>query len=117
MRRPAAAAVLLLQLRLPRRLLGAGGTRSRPPQSADATAGPTRGYTRRFGGTSGASAIIAGAAAALLGAAQVAGVQLGSGEVRALLSDPALNTPSAVPGRDRIGVMPDLEAILSSKGL
>lgn len=85
--------------------------------SADAAAGPTRGYTRRFGGTSGASAIIAGAAAALLGAAQVAGVPLGSGEVRALLSDPALNTPSAVPGRDRIGVMPDLAAILASKGL
>ena len=75
---------------------------------------PTRSYTNAFGGTSGASAIVAGAAVALHGMANAAGQPLTPIEARALLSDPALNTPSAVPGRDRIGVMPDLAAIVGA---
>lgn len=78
---------------------------------------PTRSYTNAFGGTSGASAIVAGAAAALHGMANAAGQPLTPIEARALLADPALNTPSAVPGRDRIGVMPDLAAIAAALGI
>ena len=37
--------------------------------------------------------------------------------MRALLSDSKLNTASANPGTDRIGVMPNLQAIISSRRL
>jgi hypothetical protein len=70
-------------------------------------------YTSRFDGTSAASPIIAGAAALLqslhYGRTHV---RLETWQMRALLSDPATGTPQGpnVPGR--IGVMPDLRAIL-----
>jgi N-acetylmuramoyl-L-alanine amidase len=65
-----------------------------------------------FSGTSGASPIVAGAAVALQGFAKAhGGTPLSPSAVRAALSDPALNTASANPASDRIGVMPDLRAI------
>ena len=70
-------------------------------------------YTGFFGGTSGASPIITGAALLLQAWAQQAdGARLSPAEVRGILGDPLLNTPSASPGTDRIGVMPNLRAII-----
>jgi hypothetical protein len=71
-------------------------------------------YTSTFGGTSSASAIVAGAALLVQGVAQAGplGHRLGPGAMRALLSDPAFNTHSANPGIDLIGVMPNLRRIL-----
>jgi hypothetical protein len=57
-----------------------------------------------FGGTSGASAIIAGAAIVLQGIARARGTELTPSRMRDLLSGP-FNTSSPDP----IGVMPDLE--------
>ena len=70
-------------------------------------------YTSRFGGTSGASPIIAGAALAVQGVAQATlDRRLSPAQIRELLTDPATSTPSKKPAVDRIGVMPDLRAIL-----
>ena len=70
-------------------------------------------YTGFFGGTSGASPIITGAALLLQAWAQQAdGARLSPAEVCGILGDPLLNTPSASPGTDRIGVMPNLRAII-----
>jgi hypothetical protein len=78
----------------------------------------TDAYTASFGGTSGASPIIAGAALILqswaLGRGDAAYLP---GSMRALLSDPNRNTPSANPDLDRIGVMPDLRAIITAEGM
>ncbi len=72
-------------------------------------------YQTGFNGTSGASAIVAGAALAVQGlAAANLGYRLGPFQMRAILSDPALGTPSADPPADRIGVMPNLRAIIES---
>lgn len=77
------------------------------------SAGSTTAYTGVFNGTSSASPIITGAALAVQGALQAAaGFRLGPIEMRALLSNPATGTVSANPAVDRIGVMPDLGAIL-----
>ncbi len=71
-------------------------------------------YTGAFGATSGASAIIAGAALALQGMAQgsVLNARLSPAQVRDWLSDTTIgvNTPTVSAG-DLIGVMPDLERI------
>lgn len=76
-------------------------------------AGSTTAYTGTFNGTSSASPIITGAALAVQGALQAAaGFRLGPIEMRALLGNPATGTASANPPVDRIGVMPDLQAIL-----
>ncbi|MDP9121711.1 MAG: S8 family serine peptidase, partial [Acidobacteriota bacterium] len=71
-------------------------------------------YTNRFDGTSSASPVIAGAAALLqsLHQAQTAGTLLEPWEMRALLGDPATGTPQGPNVAGRIGVMPDLEAII-----
>jgi hypothetical protein len=73
-------------------------------------------YTPAFAGTSGASAIIAGAAIIVQGLAKAAG--------RSPFRPPALRqilttygTASAAPATDGIGVMPDLRAIIASMGL
>ena len=74
-------------------------------------------YTTSFDGTSSASAIIAGAALVLQGVAEATSTpheRLSPAQVRALLSDPTLGTPSKDPLADRIGVMPDLRKILLS---
>jgi len=70
-------------------------------------------YRDDFGGTSAAAAIVAGAALLVQGAAEASlGHRLSPGQLRVLLSDLTLNTPSASPGNDRIGVMPNLRRIL-----
>jgi len=71
-------------------------------------------YTSTFGGTSSAAAIVAGAALLVQGVAEAGplGHRLGPGEMRALLSDPNINTRSANYGVDLIGVMPNLKRIL-----
>lgn len=73
----------------------------------------TNTYTSSFGGTSGASPIISGAALAVQGIlSSTAGQRLSPGQMRAILGDPANGTASANPAVDRIGVMPNLRAII-----
>ena len=72
-------------------------------------------YTNSFGMTSGASPIVAGAAILVQSIAQSRfGHRLSPAQLRRILSDrdPAINTPSAAPAVDRIGVMPNLGAII-----
>jgi hypothetical protein len=74
-------------------------------------------YRTDFGGTSGASPIVAGAALILQGIRQAAldrgarGNRFSSRELRDLLTKNG--TPSKTPAIDRIGVMPDLRAIIT----
>lgn len=73
----------------------------------------TTAYTSSFGGTSGASPIIAGAALAVQGMVEAAsGGRLSPRQMRAVLTNPATSTASGNPAIDRIGVMPDLRAIV-----
>ncbi|WUR16018.1 S8 family serine peptidase [[Empedobacter] haloabium] len=78
--------------------------------------GATNRYTSRFGGTSGAAAIVAGAALAVQGRANKLdrGMRFSPGQIRAILSDPALGTPAAADEPTRIGVMPNLRAIFDT---
>ncbi|WP_437626009.1 VWA domain-containing protein [Sorangium sp. So ce1151] len=70
------------------------------------------GYTSTFNGTSGASAIIAGAVLSIQGMAQAKlGKRLSPAAVRALLRNPALGTPSKNGASEQIGSMPNLKAI------
>ena len=70
-------------------------------------------YTSSFGGTSGASPIVTGAALLLQSWRVSSGeAPYGPGTLRDLLSNPDVNTPSADPVADRIGVMPNLRAIV-----
>lgn len=70
-------------------------------------------YTSSFGGTSGASPIVAGAAALIQSwALQHLGTPFAPAEVRELLRDRTLNTESAAATTDKIGVQPNLSAIL-----
>lgn len=64
-----------------------------------------------FGGTSGASAIVAGAATVTQGIARARGFNLTPDQMRSHLSNPAFNTQSNNPAADRIGVMPNLKEI------
>jgi hypothetical protein len=67
----------------------------------------------RFNGTSAASAIIAGAAVALQGYSKaVLGGVLAPDRLRDLFKNPALSALSAAAPGDRIGVMPDMQAIV-----
>ena len=73
----------------------------------------TTAYTGSFGGTSSASPIIAGAALAVQGVVEAAaGLRLSPAQMRAALTDPATSTPSNDPPVDRIGVLPNLRAII-----
>ncbi|HEX8113038.1 MAG TPA: S8 family peptidase [Kofleriaceae bacterium] len=75
-------------------------------------------YTTSFGGTSGASPIIAGAAALVQGLAQAAlAYRFSPGALRVILSSPTTGTASATPATDLIGVMPDLRAIITGNEL
>jgi hypothetical protein len=75
--------------------------------------GATHLYTGEFNGTSGATPIVAGAALCVQGLAQKhLGRRFSPLELRAILSDPATNTASKRPTRDRIGTMPNLRAII-----
>ena len=70
-------------------------------------------YTSNFGGTSGASSIVAGAALIVQGIAQTGlGHRLSPQELRDLLIKDG--TPSNTPETDRIGVMPNLRAIITN---
>lgn len=72
-------------------------------------------YTGGFNGTSSASPIITGAALLVQGIAEAnLGYRFSAWQMRVLLSDPANGTPSNNPTNDRIGVMPNLQAIINS---
>ena len=73
----------------------------------------TTAYTGSFGGTSSASPIVAGAALAVQGIVEAGfGIRLSPPQMRAILTNPATATPSDDPPVDRIGVMPNLRAIV-----
>lgn len=74
-----------------------------------------RAYTTSFGSTSGASAIIAGAASAVLGMARERDLLFSPAQVRNILRDRSINTASANPVIDKIGVMPDLKRIANER--
>lgn len=74
-------------------------------------------YTSSFAGTSSASPIIAGAAASIQGIAKNnQGRVYTPRQLRDILSDPSTGTKSNDPTSDKIGVLPDLKAILSKLG-
>lgn len=81
------------------------------------TGNQTNTYTSTFGGTSGASPIIAGAALCIQGIAKSLS-QLphifSPFQMRSFLSDTVTGTASADPTKDKIGVMPNLQAIIDS---
>lgn len=74
----------------------------------------TNAYTNKFGGTSSAAAIVAGAAIAVQSIAEANGRRrLNPTEMRSMLSSECYGTPSANgSARDKIGVMPDLKKII-----
>jgi hypothetical protein len=73
-------------------------------------------YTGTFGGTSGASAIIAGAALLVLGLHLAKNRPLPSpADLRNILSNQATGTRA--PGAEPIGAMPDLQRIIQTLGL
>jgi hypothetical protein len=81
--------------------------------SSDATNTATDLYSSTFNGTSSASPIVAGAALVVQGLAEAGpGYRFGPWQLRALLADPANGTASQNPATDRIGVMPNLRAII-----
>lgn len=70
-------------------------------------------YTAFFGGTSSATPIVGGAAVIVQGLAQAnLGRRFSPREIRKLLT--TNGTPSANPATDKIGVMPNLRAIIDS---
>ena len=76
--------------------------------------------TTGFGGTSGASAILAGVAAAVQGVALASGKgRLDGSELRALLADPQYGRAGVASARNpvAIGVMPDLEKLIEGLGV
>lgn len=82
---------------------------------ASNSAGATTLYTGTFSGTSSASPIITGAALIVQGIAEASlGYRFNPRQVRAILSDPATGTASNNPAVDRIGVMPNLQAIIQN---
>lgn len=77
------------------------------------TSGATNSYTASFGQTSGATAIIAGAAALVQSWYKGAhGEPLTPEAMRATLSNAETATPQAMSGEGTVGVMPDLAAIM-----
>jgi len=83
--------------------------------SSDDTNTATDLYTTSFNGTSSATPIVTGAALAVQGLVQAAtGDRLAPWQLRMILADPASGTPSQDPATDRIGVMPNLRAIIDS---
>ncbi|MCU7668071.1 S8 family peptidase [Bacillus thuringiensis] len=74
-------------------------------------------YTSSFAGTSSASPIIAGAAASIQGIVKNnQGRVYTPRQLRAILSNSSTGTKSNDPTSDKIGVLPDLKAILSKLG-
>ena len=80
------------------------------------TGASTDTYTRGFGGTSGASPIVAGAAVLIQAWRKSRGEgSYTPGTLRDILSSVALNTSSANPANDQIGVMPNVRAIIEAQ--
>lgn len=83
--------------------------------TASDSLGGTTLYTTVFGGTSGASPIVTGAALAVQGLVEAQmGFRLGPRQMRALLRDPANGTAPAATETTAISVMPNLRAIIDS---
>lgn len=81
----------------------------------DAGTGDNSTYTDTFGGTSSASPIIVGAALILQGMHEAnTGTRLSPTQMRALLSDPASGTLQGGGTPGDIGVMPNLQYIISN---
>ena len=79
------------------------------------SSGAINSYAANFGQTSGASAIIAGAATLLQSwNRKIHGNPLTPEEMRAALTNPDTATPQALVATDLIGVMPDVAAIVNS---
>ena len=79
------------------------------------SSGATDLYTTSFGGTSGASPIVAGAAILVQGIAEHNfGFRLSPGQMRAVLSDPGINTNPDTSEPTNIGTMPDLHSIIDN---
>ena len=80
------------------------------------TGNTTNAYTTSFGGTSGASPIVAGSALILQSwLVRRGGQRYSPSTMRSVLSNTTINTPSADPSTDRIGVMPNLQQIISTR--
>ena len=74
-----------------------------------------RTYTSDFGGTSGASPMVTGAAILLQGMYEAnTGGRLSPAQMRELLSNPATGTPQGGTVAGNIGVMPDLRGIIQN---
>ena len=72
-------------------------------------------YTDTFGGTSGASPMVTGAALVVQGRyAAMAGTRLSPTQMRTLLSDPTTGTPQGPNVGGPIGTMPNLRAIIET---
>jgi hypothetical protein len=81
---------------------------------SDDVTGTSDSYTSWFGGTSGASPIIVGAAAIVQAMSQARrNVKMHPIELRQILTTTG-GTPSADPATDRIGIMPDLKTIIDT---
>lgn len=77
--------------------------------------GSTNLYRTNFGGTSGASPIITGAALAVQGIAQATlGYRFSPRQMRAILSNPATGTAPSAAETTLIGVMPNLRNIIDT---
>jgi hypothetical protein len=77
--------------------------------------GATSIYRTNFGGTSGASPMVAGAALCVQGIYEAAnGERLSPRQMRQILSDPAFNTAPAPTETTAMGVMPNLRGIIDS---
>lgn len=80
----------------------------------DAGTGDDSTYTDTFGGTSGASPMVTGAALIVQGMYEAnTGTRLSPGQMRSLLSDPITGTLQGGTVAGAIGVMPNLRTILS----
>jgi len=79
------------------------------------SSGSKNSYTANFGETSGATALIAGAAALVQSRYRFThnGDSLDSRDMRQLLSNPATGTRQALKNGDPIGVMPDVSKIVA----
>jgi serine protease len=80
------------------------------------TSGATNLYRTNFGGTSGASPMVAGAALAIQGIAQAShGLRFSPRQIRQILRDPALNTAPSPAETTAISLMPNLRRIIEDR--
>ncbi|MFC5701665.1 carbohydrate binding domain-containing protein [Cohnella faecalis] len=82
---------------------------------AAASPSATTGYQTSFNGTSSATPIVTAAAIALQGIVKAEyGVTYSPSQLREILRDPVLNTPSSSPSTDKIGYLPNLKNIIDN---